>query len=63
MCQQVKDTQGPADEVYGPDSFAQQLIRAGSSPDAVEPESGQCSVDPLSSITHSEISKLLTMKV
>ncbi|KAK7469532.1 hypothetical protein BaRGS_00036438, partial [Batillaria attramentaria] len=38
--QQVSDVQGSADEVYGPDSFAQQLIRAGSSPDAVEPESG-----------------------
>lgn len=38
--QQESDVQGPVNEVYGPESFAQQLIRAGASPDAIEPESG-----------------------
>ncbi|XP_025091346.1 rabankyrin-5-like isoform X2 [Pomacea canaliculata] len=38
--QQVNDSHASAEEAYGHNSFAQQLIRAGSSPDAVEPESG-----------------------
>ena len=39
--EQVSDSQGCAEDVYGPESFAQQLIKAGSSPDAIEPESGE----------------------
>lgn len=38
---QVSDSQGRAEDVYGPDSFAQLLVKAGSSPDAIEPESGE----------------------
>ncbi|XP_076453246.1 rabankyrin-5-like [Babylonia areolata] len=39
--QQGKEAEdSEAEVVYGPDSFAQLLIKAGSSPDAVEPESG-----------------------
>lgn len=37
----VNDSHASAEEAYGHNSFAQQLIRAGSSPDAVEPESGK----------------------
>lgn len=41
---QVADKEGEVDNIYGESSIACQLLRKGSSPDAVEPETGMLAI-------------------